>query len=167
MASISTAKNGLKKLEFSFRGKRHQVLLGRIEPWIASEVKRHVEAIAVSAKTITALPEETIAWLSKIEGELLEKLEKTGVLNEKSDEYGERYIEIVQHTEPAKQHTEVGVPKLALSPKEAAVAIGVSEKTLWSITAPRGMLKCCKVGTRTLYRPSDIDAFLIESQECI
>jgi predicted DNA-binding transcriptional regulator AlpA len=46
---------------------------------------------------------------------------------------------------------EPDVPRLALRPREAAVALGVSEKALWSLTSPRGSLPCVRVGSRVTY----------------
>lgn len=43
------------------------------------------------------------------------------------------------------------IPRLALKPKEAAIALGMSEKTLWSLTQPRGNLPCVRIGSRVLY----------------
>jgi excisionase family DNA binding protein len=41
--------------------------------------------------------------------------------------------------------------KLLLSAREAAKALSVSERTLWSMTAPRGPIPAVKIGTRVLY----------------
>jgi hypothetical protein len=43
------------------------------------------------------------------------------------------------------------IPRLMLSPKEAAVALSISEKGLWNVTFPRGSLPAIKAGARTLY----------------
>lgn len=43
------------------------------------------------------------------------------------------------------------VDRIALRPREAAESLGMSEKTLWSLTSPRGGLPCVRVGTRVLY----------------
>ena len=51
-----------------------------------------------------------------------------------------------------------------LSVKETAKILGVSERTLWSITTPRGTLACCKIGNRVMYSPKAIERF-IEQQE--
>ena len=52
------------------------------------------------------------------------------------------------------------VPRLALRPREAAIALGVSEKTLWSITTPNGSLPCIRVGSRVLYAPHQLRRWL-------
>lgn len=53
---------------------------------------------------------------------------------------------------------------LALRPREAAKALGVSARTLWGLTAPRGPIPCVRVGTgkrRTvLYPVADLQAWL-------
>lgn len=38
------------------------------------------------------------------------------------------------------------VESLALRPREAAKAIGVSPRTLWGLTAPRGPIPCVRLG---------------------
>lgn len=45
-------------------------------------------------------------------------------------------------------------PRLALSPKEAAVALGVSERLLWSLTAA-GEVPHTRLGRRVIY-PHDL-----------
>lgn len=40
---------------------------------------------------------------------------------------------------------------LALSPREAAKALGIAERTLWSATQPRGPIPAIKLGKRVLY----------------
>jgi putative DNA primase/helicase len=44
--------------------------------------------------------------------------------------------------------------------REVADLTGLCEKTVWSSTAPRGDLRCVKIGTRILYRPSDVAAWI-------
>ena len=48
------------------------------------------------------------------------------------------------------------VYKLLLTAREAAAALSVCEKTLWSITEPRGDLPCVHVGRRVLYSVDDL-----------
>ena len=43
------------------------------------------------------------------------------------------------------------VPRLALRPREAAIALGMSEKSLWERTIPRGDIPAVKQGSRTCY----------------
>lgn len=38
------------------------------------------------------------------------------------------------------------VEPLALRPKQAAKALGISERTLWALTAPRGPIPCVRLG---------------------
>ena len=51
-------------------------------------------------------------------------------------------------------------PKLLLSVVETARALNLSRKKLWEITAPRGDLPCIRIGTRVLYVPADIAAWI-------
>jgi hypothetical protein len=52
-----------------------------------------------------------------------------------------------------------GLP-LALRPRDAAKAIGVSERTLWAMTAPRGPVPCVRLGGCTLYPVAALQAWL-------
>ena len=44
--------------------------------------------------------------------------------------------------------------------RECAERLGISERTLHSHTAPRGMLPCVKIGARVGYRPEAVEAWL-------
>ena len=48
------------------------------------------------------------------------------------------------------------LPRLALRPKEAAIALGMSEKALWARTFPRGDIPAVKLGSRVAYFPHQI-----------
>ena len=50
--------------------------------------------------------------------------------------------------------------KLVMSVSEAAEALGISERTLWQNTAPRGGIPVVKVGRRVLYDPQDLRVWL-------
>jgi hypothetical protein len=41
--------------------------------------------------------------------------------------------------------------KLALLPREAARELGISERSLWSQTAPRGPIPCVRIGRSVRY----------------
>ena len=49
---------------------------------------------------------------------------------------------------------------LALRPREAAKALGISERMLWSLTAPRGTIPAVRIGTRVLYPVTGLQAWL-------
>ena len=49
---------------------------------------------------------------------------------------------------------------LALRPREAAKALGISERMLWSLTAPRGAIPAVRIGTCVLYPVSGLQAWL-------
>ncbi len=52
------------------------------------------------------------------------------------------------------------VPRLLLTPREAAAALSISERTLWSITAPRGALRLVRIGRSVRYDPHDLAAYI-------
>ncbi len=49
---------------------------------------------------------------------------------------------------------------LALRPREAAKALGISERMLWSLTAPRGTIPAVRIGTCVLYPVAGLQAWL-------
>jgi len=53
---------------------------------------------------------------------------------------------------------------LALRPREAAKALGISARTLWGLTAPRGPIPCLRIGhgrrKTVLYPVADLQAWL-------
>ncbi|MCK6454937.1 MAG: helix-turn-helix domain-containing protein [Phycisphaerae bacterium] len=61
------------------------------------------------------------------------------------------------------------VESLALRPREAAEALGISARTLWKLTAPRGPIPCLRIGRgkrRTvLYPVADLQAWLSRQAE--
>jgi hypothetical protein len=53
-------------------------------------------------------------------------------------------------------------PSLALRPKHAAKALGIGQRKLWALTAPRGPIPCVRVGTCVLYPTAALHAWLAE-----
>lgn len=51
---------------------------------------------------------------------------------------------------------------LALRPKQAAKALGIGERKLWALTAPRGPIPCKRAGTAVLYSVVSLQAWLEE-----
>jgi hypothetical protein len=56
------------------------------------------------------------------------------------------------------------VPKLLLSARDAAKSLSICEKSLWSMTAPRGPIPCVRVGVRVLYDPRDLTAWIDQAK---
>ncbi len=54
--------------------------------------------------------------------------------------------------------------KLLLSADESAKCLSVCQKTLWNFTVPRGTIPSVKIGSRVLYSPADLQAW-IDSQK--
>jgi hypothetical protein len=56
------------------------------------------------------------------------------------------------------------VESLALRPRDAAKALGISARTLWGLTSPRGPIPCLRIGTGTrrtvLYPTAELEAWL-------
>jgi predicted DNA-binding transcriptional regulator AlpA len=56
------------------------------------------------------------------------------------------------------------VPALALPPKQAARALGIGERLLWTKTND-GTIPCLKLGSRTLYPVAALQRWLDEQAE--
>jgi excisionase family DNA binding protein len=53
----------------------------------------------------------------------------------------------------------IGIPPLALRPKEAAKSLGISDRLLWSLTN-RGLIPHVRIGTRIVYPVRLLDGWL-------
>ncbi len=51
-------------------------------------------------------------------------------------------------------------PAIGLRPRDAARALGIGERLLWSLTAPRGPIPVARVGSARVYRVADLDRWL-------
>jgi len=56
------------------------------------------------------------------------------------------------------------VPRLALRPREAAIALGISERALWKLTA-EGVIPVVKIGRSKLYPVAGLRQWLAERAE--
>ncbi|HEX5104211.1 MAG TPA: helix-turn-helix domain-containing protein [Pirellulaceae bacterium] len=54
------------------------------------------------------------------------------------------------------------VPKLLLTQREAADALGVSERTLFSLTSPRGPIPAVRMGKSVRYSLAALQAWIGE-----
>ncbi|TWU06879.1 Helix-turn-helix domain protein [Symmachiella macrocystis] len=58
---------------------------------------------------------------------------------------------------------------LALRPRDAAIALGISPRTLWGLTAPRGPIPCLRIGhgkrQSVLYPVAELQAWLSRQAE--
>lgn len=52
--------------------------------------------------------------------------------------------------------------KLLLTPREAAQTLSVCEKSLWSLTAPRGPIKCVRLGRSVRYSVDSLREFIAQ-----
>jgi excisionase family DNA binding protein len=53
---------------------------------------------------------------------------------------------------------------LLVTSREAARCLGISSRTLWSLTAPRGPIPVVRIGRSVRYAPTDLRAW-IEQQK--
>ena len=57
--------------------------------------------------------------------------------------------------------------KLLLTPREAAEALSICEKSLWSVTWPRGPILCVRLGRSVRYSLDSLREFILQQQaEC-
>ena len=63
------------------------------------------------------------------------------------------------------------VESLSLRPREAAKALGISTRTLWGLTAPRGPIPCLRIGHGkrqiVLYPVAALQAWLGRQAEAV
>lgn len=56
-------------------------------------------------------------------------------------------------------------PRLLITTQQAAEALGVSPRTLWSLTYPRGPLPCVRVGRAVRYDVQDLRELIAQQKE--
>jgi predicted DNA-binding transcriptional regulator AlpA len=44
--------------------------------------------------------------------------------------------------------------------KKTSTFLGISQRTLWNLTTPRGGLACVKLGRNVRYNPKDLEAYV-------
>lgn len=85
MASISTDKNGLRKIQFlDDGGNRKTIYLGNMTMKIANEIKLKVEMLRTAKVTRNSIDNETANWVANIGDELAEKLAAVGLIPERA-----------------------------------------------------------------------------------
>lgn len=55
--------------------------------------------------------------------------------------------------------------KLLLSIRETAKCLGISTKTLWSLTVPHGPIPAVRIGRAVRYLPDDLQAWIKRSKQ--
>ena len=55
--------------------------------------------------------------------------------------------------------------RLALRPRDAAQALGISERKLWSLTSPRGPIPCVRLDRIVVYSVLSLQRWLDEQAE--
>ena len=53
-----------------------------------------------------------------------------------------------------------GTEPLALRPRDAATALGISSRTLWGLTSPRGPIPCVRLGRSVRYSVAALERYL-------
>jgi hypothetical protein len=56
-------------------------------------------------------------------------------------------------------------PKFLLDVREAARALSISPRTLWSLTSPRGRLRAVRLSGRVLYSVSALKEWIAEAEQ--
>lgn len=81
MASLSTSPNGRRTIQFSARGKRATLRLGKVDRKTAEAVRTHVERIIVARELGQPAPDETARWLAGIGSQLHRRIAATGIID--------------------------------------------------------------------------------------
>lgn len=64
-------------------------------------------------------------------------------------------------------HTpDAATEQLLLTPREAAEALAISERTLWGLTQPRGSIPCIRLGRAVRYSTDDLRRWIEEQSQC-
>ena len=53
---------------------------------------------------------------------------------------------------------------LLLKQRQTAAVLGICEKTLWSITAPRGPIPCVRIGSAVRYSVASLEKWIAEQE---
>lgn len=67
---------------------------------------------------------------------------------------------LIPPSEARRSITHADSSHLLLTTAEASKALRISQRKLWSLTAPRGDLPCVRIGRNVLYTPADLDRFI-------
>jgi predicted DNA-binding transcriptional regulator AlpA len=75
-------------------------------------------------------------------------------------------VRIVPGTDQARSsgRAEASLVQLLLTLRQAAQALAVSERTLWGLTAPRGPIRCVKIGRSIRYAVSELQRWIADQQ---
>ncbi len=66
---------------------------------------------------------------------------------------------------PQTEVTPARSEKLLLTPREAAETLSVCEKSLWSLTAPRGPIKSVRLGRSVRYSVDALREFISQQSQ--
>ncbi len=70
-----------------------------------------------------------------------------------------------RHGAAETRNSKMESTKLLLSAREAAQTLGVSTRTLWALSAPRGRIPVIKIGGRVLYAIADLHDFIAAQRQ--
>lgn len=98
MASVSTDKNGLRRIQFVDRdGNRKTIYLGKTPIKTANEIRRKVESLVSAHSSQTALDNPTAVWVAGIGDELADKLAAVGLIPERTKRQVTTLAGLIEH----------------------------------------------------------------------
>ncbi len=107
MASISTEKNGSRRIQFTnVDGRRKTIRLGSIPLKTAETIKTRIEYLVIAKETVTAIDLDTAKWVSSIGDDLAGKLaaaeliQKREITTKKLGPFLQEYINGRQDVKP-------------------------------------------------------------------
>jgi excisionase family DNA binding protein len=65
---------------------------------------------------------------------------------------------------PVHLTTEPPAPQLLLTPRAAAASLSVSQRTLWSLTHPRGPIRAVRIGRAVRYATDALRDYVVSQQ---
>lgn len=68
-------------------------------------------------------------------------------------------------TQNSKAADDSSREKLLLTPREAAETLSVCEKSLWSLTVPRGPIRCVRLGRSVRYSTEVLREFIAQQSQ--
>jgi hypothetical protein len=74
-------------------------------------------------------------------------------------------VEALQGRPEVNQPVSLAVKPLLLTPRAAAAALAVSERSLWALTYPRGPIPVVRLGRAVRYDVRDLAAFIDRAKQ--
>lgn len=106
MASVSTDKNGNRRIVYTDGEKRRAIHIGNVQKKTANDIKLRVERLLEAKHSHGPIEPETVKWISSISDDLAEKLATAGLIHRRSSATLGGFIgEFMEKRSDAKERT--------------------------------------------------------------